>query len=940
MFFWSIATNWSPVGVPVDGDSVVFPAFVNVVVDVPTVRLNNMTVAGHVELVDAASGGIVQLEGGIFFTGAMPSLTVGQKFALLPGVHELNSAASFSGLHIPSGATTSIDKTGPGQLFIGPENAFNSVQVRGGGLVGSWTSTTGTIVSPGAFASAQDNEAMQLVGSDGSYDSLVFGSGAHNVARPIFLSGPSVAIGTDPSTPPTDIAISGPIAGTSRLVNRIQNGQLVELSGNNTFSGGLTLRSSGVRAASNFALGTGPVTLLYDVGAYASGTNYGIGTVQLAPGIAVANPIVTDKGRLVAEDDGVAPVATFSGTITIADTLDITAVASPGSSTLIPEIDLTGPISGAQAGGGSLRSSAPWAVLGGTTPNTIAFTMVDAGVMELAKSAGVNAVGRNLWVSGDGLVLLSDRDQIDDGAIVKIATTRQPDLEDIGLALHGFSETFNTMNLESGSLLLGDPGSGKTATLTTLDLTTSAASTLAFVVNGSSSDTISAERKLILNNTTLAMLVTADPPVGSTMRLIDNRGAGVVTGQFAGLPQGTVFTDGASSFRINYLGGDGNDVTVTRVPNGSPPTLGAMFSAVGPARVLDTRNGTGVARRKVGADQFVSLKITGRNGIPSAGVAAVAMNVTVTNPEAAGFVTVYPCGGTKPLASNLNYSAGQTIPNQVSVPVAADGTVCFYTQSATDLIADVSGWYGLDGKAFSAVAPARAMDTRNGTGVAKTKVGADRFVALKVTGSNGVPAAGVNAVTMNVTVTNPEAAGFITAYPCGGTKPLASNLNYTTGQTIPNQVTVPVAADGTVCFYSQSATDLIADVSGWFGAGGTTFNGVSPRRLLDTRDGTGAARAKVGADRFVSFKVTGSNGVPASGVSSVTLNVTVTNPEAVGFVTAYPCGGTKPLASNLNYTIGQTIPNQVTVPVAADGTICLYTQSTADLIADISGWYG
>jgi hypothetical protein len=73
-------------------------------------------------------------------------------------------------------------------------------------------------------------------------------------------------------------------------------------------------------------------------------------------------------------------------------------------------------------------------------------------------------------------------------------------------------------------------------------------------------------------------------------------------------------------------------------------------------------------------------------------VGAVALNVTVTQPTGDGFVTVYPCGS-RPLASNLNFTVGQTIPNTVIAPVNSDGDICFYSNTPTHLLADIVGWF-------------------------------------------------------------------------------------------------------------------------------------------------------------------------------------------------------------------------------------------------------
>jgi hypothetical protein len=80
----------------------------------------------------------------------------------------------------------------------------------------------------------------------------------------------------------------------------------------------------------------------------------------------------------------------------------------------------------------------------------------------------------------------------------------------------------------------------------------------------------------------------------------------------------------------------------------------------------------------------MSVQMTGLNGVPGDGVAAVVLNVTVTDPAGVGYITVFPCG-TRPLASNLNFVGSQTVPNAVIAPVSADGKVCFYASAATHI---------------------------------------------------------------------------------------------------------------------------------------------------------------------------------------------------------------------------------------------------------------
>jgi hypothetical protein len=78
--------------------------------------------------------------------------------------------------------------------------------------------------------------------------------------------------------------------------------------------------------------------------------------------------------------------------------------------------------------------------------------------------------------------------------------------------------------------------------------------------------------------------------------------------------------------------------------------------------------------------------------VPVDGVAAVSLDVAVTNPASAGFITVYPCGERK-LVASVNYSAGRTVANAVVAPVSAWGTVCFYSSAPTDLVVDLNAWF-------------------------------------------------------------------------------------------------------------------------------------------------------------------------------------------------------------------------------------------------------
>ena len=381
------------------------------------------------------------------------------------------------------------------------------------------------------------------------------------------------------------------------------------------------------------------------------------------------------------------------------------------------------------------------------------------------------------------------------------------------------------------------------------------------------------------------------------------------------------------------------------------------YTGLVPARLLDTRpggatiDGQFAGGGEVGATSTVNLTVLGRGGVPTSGVGAVAINVTVAAPTSGSFLTVYPRGSSLPTASNLNFSAGQTAANMAIVPVGTDGQISLYNYAGrTHLLVDVLGWFA-QGAGYTGFSPARLLDTRaggatvDGQFAGQGRVGAGSVLNLTVLGRGGVPASGVGVVAINLTEVEPTANSFMTVYPEGSARPNASNLNFSAGQTIANMVIVPVGASGQISLYNYTGqTDLLVDVLGWF-ASGAGYNGSSPARLLDTRvggatvDGQFAGSGAVGPVSVLNLTVLGRGGVPASGVGAVAINLTASQPCASSFITAYPSGTLRPNASNLNFGAGQTVANMVIVPVGSNGQISLYNEAgETHLIVDVLGW--
>ncbi len=163
------------------------------------------------------------------------------------------------------------------------------------------------------------------------------------------------------------------------------------------------------------------------------------------------------------------------------------------------------------------------------------------------------------------------------------------------------------------------------------------------------------------------------------------------------------------------------------------------------------------------ANSITELQVGGRGGVP-ADAEAVVLNVTVTGAQGSGFITVFPCGEALPTASNLNFVAGDTVPNAVVVKLGAGGKVClFAAESATHLIADVNGYFPA-GSGFEPLTPGRLMDSRAGQSTVDGQFAgigvraANSVTELQVGGRGGVPADAA-AVVLNVTVTGAAGLG-------------------------------------------------------------------------------------------------------------------------------------------------------------------------------------
>ena len=264
------------------------------------------------------------------------------------------------------------------------------------------------------------------------------------------------------------------------------------------------------------------------------------------------------------------------------------------------------------------------------------------------------------------------------------------------------------------------------------------------------------------------------------------------------------------------------------------------------------------------------------------------MNVTATNADEVGYLTVWPAGEPMPEASSLNFIPSNTVPNLTLAKLGRDGRLSIACSAGTlDVIGDAAGWFPAS-NGYRPLTPARVLDSRRGLNIAMRKVGPAETIRLTLAGRGGVPSSGADAVVLNLTASELSSISYITVYPSGAERPNASNLNLRPQHTVPNLVIAKLSDAGAIDIFNASGeTNVIADVVGYF-PHDTGHHPLQPARILDTRVAIGA-RGKLGPRVAVDVDASCHGGVPAN-ATAVVLNVTVAEPDAAGYVSVWPTG--------------------------------------------------
>jgi hypothetical protein len=373
---------------------------------------------------------------------------------------------------------------------------------------------------------------------------------------------------------------------------------------------------------------------------------------------------------------------------------------------------------------------------------------------------------------------------------------------------------------------------------------------------------------------------------------------------------------------------------------------GLLFVPVTPCRVVDTRMPAGPFGGPAlsgGGSRNFSIS-SGSCGI-SADALAYSLNVTVVPHGTLGYLTVWPAGQARPVASTLNSMDGRVKANAVIVPAGSNGAISAYVTDAADIIIDVNGYFvpqGTSGAlAFYPVTPCRVMDTRQPAGSlgGPTLLAGQARQAPIRDSQCGLPDS-VSAYVLNFTaIPQNRHLDYLSVWPSGSPMPLVSTLNAPTGTITANTAIVPAGTGGAITLYATDATDLAIDLYGYFappGPGGLSFYGITPCRAVDTRGPSGPLGGPaLSGQRDLPL---GSSGCTPSNAAAYFLNATVAPHEPLGYLSIWPTGQYMPVVSMLNAIDGAVTSNAAIV-TASNQSIAVFATNWTDLILDITGYF-
>ncbi|MBL8214955.1 MAG: lamin tail domain-containing protein, partial [Bryobacterales bacterium] len=285
-----------------------------------------------------------------------------------------------------------------------------------------------------------------------------------------------------------------------------------------------------------------------------------------------------------------------------------------------------------------------------------------------------------------------------------------------------------------------------------------------------------------------------------------------------------------ASGAINVFASDRTDLLIDisgyYTDSVNPAQPGLAYYPLTPCRVIETRapyrspaGPFGPPALTAGETRKFRIPATPYCSVPVA--SAYSVTITVVPPAPLAFLTAWPDGVAQPGVSSINSFAGRVLANSVIVPAASDGSINVYAYNNSDLIVDINGYFAPDdgqrGLFYYPVTQCRANDSRT-TGAGIYPDESSRSIAVPSSaGCSGIPTT-AQAYAVNVTaIPDGNPMPFLTAWPTGSPRPGASILNAFQGQTVTNSAIVPTGANGTIDVYAYRRTNVVVEISGYFG---------------------------------------------------------------------------------------------------------------------------
>ena len=252
-------------------------------------------------------------------------------------------------------------------------------------------------------------------------------------------------------------------------------------------------------------------------------------------------------------------------------------------------------------------------------------------------------------------------------------------------------------------------------------------------------------------------------------------------------------------------------------------TVGSVYVAMKPCRILDTRNAAGALAN----GKSLTVPVTGIAGcsVPTKAT-AVEASASAVEPTALGFARLWPTGAPAPTATFVNFSKAQGTTNTGAIALGTGGNLALRNFGGpANYTLDIQGYFidpadlgtGVIGSTYHALVPCRVYDSRSADGLFTPNETANRTV----TGSStpcGV-ASGATAVEASVSASEPVASGFTRLWPEGGSPATATFVNYTKAKGTTNTGSISLSTAGGVTLKNfGGTTHYVIDVQGYWKA--------------------------------------------------------------------------------------------------------------------------